>query len=263
VYNIQEVSIDEVWVEQPAPEKPPATIAQPTPTPPLEEIPKPSGTIPETVSANRIALTIGNSAYGTMPLDTAEHDAHVVAQALEAQGFYVIRANNLALPEMKATIDAFLGLLPGKELAIIYFSGYAAQRRGGNYLLPIGQNIRSEDHLLYEAVSINEMLPKISQAGSQAALVLLDACREIPNLWLFEKGLSAMSIPPGVAVAYNAALDTVAPFTEGRLSVFARHIQSVLQQGDLPVTQLLEQVKEDVTTETEGRQVPWFLYSEQ
>jgi uncharacterized caspase-like protein len=198
-----------------------------------------------------------------MRLATAEHDAQAVAQALEAQGFYVIRANNLALPEMETTVDAFLGLLPGKELAIMYFSGYAAQRRGENYLLPVGQNIRSEDHLLYEAVSINSMLSKISQAGSQATLVLLDACREIPNLWLFEKGLSAMSTPPGVAVSYNAAPDTVVPVAEGGLSVFARHIQSVLQQGDVSITQLLDRVKEGVTTETEGRQVPWFLYTVQ
>lgn len=261
VYNILEVSIDELRVEQPAPEKPPATIVEPSPTPTLSDTPKSSEIILETVSGSRVALTIGNSAYGKISLATAEHDAHAVAQELEALGFYVIRANNLTLPEMETTIDAFLGLLSGKELAVVYFSGYAAQRRGENYLLPVGRDIRSEDHLLYEAVSINDLLWKISQAGNQQTIMILDACREIPNLWLFEKGLSAMSVPPGVAVVYDSAPGTVSASIDGSLSVFTRQIQQVLQQGDIAIPQMLERVKEGVATETEGWQIPWFSYS--
>jgi hypothetical protein len=91
--------------------------------------------------------------------------------------------------------------------------------------------------------------------------VFLDACRENPDLWLFEKGLSAMFVPPGVAVIYSTAPGTVVPAANEDLSVFARHIQGVLQQGELSIQPMLETIKERVETETEGRQVPWFWYN--
>ncbi len=259
VYNALEVSIDNLRVEQPTPAQEPVQTAQP------EHVRQPDETLnvsldiqPETVSASRVALVIGNTAYNAAPLVTPLNDSHAIRRELENQGFYVLHATDLTLFEMKTAIASFLTMATGKEMVIFYFSGYAAQRRGENYLLPVGPGIRTEDHLLYEAVSLYELLMAMQQTGNQNLLVLLDACRENPGLWLFEKGLSAITPPPGIAVAYNASPGRVVPETEGELSLFTRHLLPVLRQGELPVSHILEQTAERVKTETDGRQAPWF-----
>lgn len=259
VYNVLEVSIDNLRVEQPAPALKPVHTVQP------EHVRQPDETLnvaldiqPETVSASRVALVIGNAAYNAAPLVTPLNDSHAIKRELEALGFYVLHATNLTLVEMKTAIASFLAMAPGKEMAIFYFSGYAAQRRGENFLLPAGPGIRTEDHLLYEAVSLHDVLVRMQQAGSRHPVVLLDACRENPGLWLFEKGLSAITPPPGISVAYNASPGRVVSETEGELSLFTRYLLPVLRQGELSVSQILEQAAERVKTETDGRQAPWF-----
>ena len=262
VYNVLEVSIDNLRVEQPAPEHKPIQTVHVEPVPqPEETVNVPLEIQPKTVSASRVALVIGNTAYSAAPLSAPLNDSRAIRQELENLGFYVLHANNLTLPEMKTAIASFLAMVPDKEMAIFYLSGYAAQRRGENYLLPVGPGIRSEDHLLYEAVSVYELFAEMQEAGSHKTVVLLEACRENPGLWLFEKGLSAMAPPPGIAVAHNASSGRVVPEVEGKLSLFTRHLLPVLRQSELSVSQILEQVAERVKNETDGRQIPWFSSS--
>lgn len=275
VYNIQEVAIDSLVVAQPAMPTPtpqpamptatpqPQTIQppeqEPTPQPVIEESLTPQAEIdPQTVRAAQVALVIGNAAYGSAALTTPVQDAQAMKAALEALGFYVLYGQNLSREAMQTAIRAFLALVPGRETAMVYFSGYAAQRRGINYLLPVGQTIRSEDRLLYEAIDLNGLMTALQQAGSPNTLIALDACRQHPNLWLFEKGLAPMSPPPGMTVAYSAAPDALAPRVAGEVSLFTRHLLSVLPNRDLSLTQRLQQVSEAVQRDTDGQQVPWF-----
>ena len=57
----------------------------------------------------RIALVIGNAAYGTRPISTALNDAGLVAEALRSIGFEVVEGADLNQPDLVKSYRDFLG----------------------------------------------------------------------------------------------------------------------------------------------------------
>jgi len=56
----------------------------------------------------RIALIIGNNAYGLAPLRNAVNDAHIMDRALKAAGFTTIERDNVTKAGMEEAIAEFL-----------------------------------------------------------------------------------------------------------------------------------------------------------
>src|SRR5258705_13826087 len=56
----------------------------------------------------RIALVVGNGAYAKSPLATAANDAGLIAQTLQAAGFDVIGARDLAGDPLRPTFRRFI-----------------------------------------------------------------------------------------------------------------------------------------------------------
>src|SRR5579872_668904 len=94
-----------------------------------------------TATERRLALVIGNASYQTKPLATAVNDAGLVAQTLQMAGFDVAGARDLGQDLLRKAISDFTEKVtstgPGATI-VVYFSGYALQSAGENYLIPIG-----------------------------------------------------------------------------------------------------------------------------
>jgi uncharacterized caspase-like protein len=129
--------------------------------------------------------------------------------------------------------------------------------RGENYLLPVGENIRSEGHILYKAIKVSEILNRMKESGNQANILILDACREVKGLWLFNKGLAAMNAPVGTVVAYATAPGMLAPDGTERNSVYTKHLLDAIQIQGIPIVQAFENVLNSVQQATDGQQTPW------
>ena len=90
----------------------------------------------------RIGLVIGNAAYQTGALATTANDAGLVAQTLQAAGFDVVGARDLAEESLRHAVRDFIenATAAGPDaVAFVYFAGYGVQLEGENYLVPIDE----------------------------------------------------------------------------------------------------------------------------
>src|SRR5437879_2043565 len=92
----------------------------------------------------RIALVVGNAAYAKSPLATAANDAGLIAQTLQAAGFDVIGARDLAADTLRRSFRDFVQKAeasgPG-TVAMVYLAGYGMQLAGENYFIPVDSTI--------------------------------------------------------------------------------------------------------------------------
>ncbi len=89
----------------------------------------------------RIALVIGNSAYGAVtPLDNPGPDAELIAASLRDTGFEVTLLTNAGQFDFSRAVSQF-----GRDLraagpdatGLFYYAGHGVQSFGQNYLLPV------------------------------------------------------------------------------------------------------------------------------
>src|SRR3974390_1806215 len=83
----------------------------------------------------RVALVVGDGAYAKSPLATAANDAGLIAQTLQAAGFDVIGARDLAPDTLRKSSRDFMQKAqadPANTVALIYLAGYGVQLSGEN-----------------------------------------------------------------------------------------------------------------------------------
>ena len=212
----------------------------------------------------RIALVVGNSAYGTVsPLDNPAHDARLVAETLETLGFDVTLLVDSSQIEMKRGIAHFGRALrdAGSEATgLFYYAGHGVQSFGSNYLLPVDVAVSDAADLDLVAVEAQSVLRQMYSARNKTNIVILDACRNNPfsDIPAFnDNGLAEMQAPTGTFLAYATApgavaldgLDGNSPFTQA----FAR----LMTTPGMPIEQMFKQVRVDVIEKTNGLQTPW------
>jgi len=212
------------------------------------------------LKSNRYALVIGNSSYPTAPLKNPINDAEDIAANLRQLDFKVILKRNADQRTMEDTIRDFGNLLRNGGVGIFYFAGHGIQVGGRNYLIPIDARIETESDVKYEAVDAGRVLGKMEDAGNRLNIVILDACRNNPFARAFrstQTGLARMDAPAGSLIAYATAPGEVAADGSGRNGLFTKYIIKYMMSPDLPIEQMLKRVRIDVSSETQGKQIPW------
>jgi uncharacterized caspase-like protein len=216
---------------------------------------KPSG------AERRLALVIGNGAYGSAPLRNPANDARSVAQALSGLGFEVVHQENLGLRAMARSIRDFGNKLKQNGgIGLFYYAGHGMQVKGRNYLIPVDADIQSEDEIAFNAVDANLVLEKMDAANNGLNVVILDACRNNPFARSFRsaaQGLAQMDAPSGTLIAFATAPGSVASDGEGSNGVYTKYLIEHMSVPGVPVEQLFKRVRIGVTRETRDRQVPW------
>ena len=212
----------------------------------------------------RVALVIGNSDYKVGPLQNPAHDAEDISGVLRTLGFIVqtkINANHI---EMEEAVDRFVQEIQNGDVALFYFSGHGIQVKGENYLIPLGDSIKSETDVRYKTVNAGLILGKMEESRNRANIVILDACRNNPFKGLFRSastGLSKMDAPKGTFIAYATSPDSVAADGSGRNSPYTKHLMEALKLKDIPIELAFKQVGKAVNKETGGQQTPWISSS--
>lgn len=212
----------------------------------------------------RLALVIGNSAYGTVSaLDNPVHDARLIAGALEGLGFQVSLITDASQIEMKRGIAQFGRALrqAGKEATgLFYYAGHGVQSFGANYLLPVDVALADAADLDLVAVEAQSVLRQMFSARNRTNIVILDACRNNPftDLPAFDgSGLAEMQAPTGTFLAYATEPGGVALDGAAGNSPFTSALAEGLRDPGQPIEQLFKQVRVRVLEETGGRQTPW------
>lgn len=209
----------------------------------------------------RIALVIGNSAYRKVaPLATPAHDAAVVAAMLKSAGFDSVETGlDLTRDGMSRAMLNFNEKSRDADVAVIYYAGHASYVEGSNFLIPVDATLARQQHALYEATSLKELM-SIVQSARKLGLVLLDACREYP-FFKSTKALSASCLarvepPANVIVSFAAKEGSVVVDGVGPNSSYARALIAHLAMPGVNIRTVFEQIRDDVLRATANVQEP-------
>ncbi|MBF0225566.1 MAG: caspase family protein [Desulfobacterales bacterium] len=221
-----------------------------------------SGGIPvgQTKTQKRVALVIGNSDYESSPLTNPKNDAADISSKLKQLGFDVILIINANKRTIYKAIDEFGVKLKIADIGLFFYAGHGMQINGANYIIPIGAYITNENDVELEGVDVRRILGRMEVAENDVNLIFLDACRDNPFKRSFRStaaGLAKMDAPKGTFIAFATSPDNVASDGNGRNSPFTKHLLANISQTNLPIENLLKEVRKGVLSDTNDMQMPW------
>ena len=206
----------------------------------------------------RTALVIGNSNYTSGPLKNPANDAVDMSNTLEKLGFNVILKTNATKREMGKAVEDF-------DVGLFYYAGHGVQVNGVNYLIPVGVKINEETDVEYEAIDAGRILATMRNAKSRINIVILDACRDNPYARSFRSATRGLAIianaPMGTIISYSTSPGDVALDGKGRNSPYTSSLLKYIKEPGLTIEQVFKHVRQQIDTETGGKQVPWELSS--
>jgi tetratricopeptide (TPR) repeat protein len=220
----------------------------------------------ETDPGVRVALVVGNSAYRAVPaLPNPERDADAVAKSFENLGFKtVIKVYNATNADFIAALKSFEEKAAQADWGVIYYAGHGFQLAGGNYLIPIDAQLRSDQDVQKEAVALERVLQATNKA-KKLRLVLLDACRDNPFEPRMKRtiathavttGLSSIEPKGGTLVAYATRDGHTAEDGDGDHSPFTQALLDNISKR-VEINMLFRQIRDEVLKLTRGRQDPF------
>lgn len=213
---------------------------------------------------DRWALVLGVSRYDSpqiAPLQNTLNDARTIASALNDMGFKVYYLENAARAEVEGAMDRIAREQPGAEVGVFYFAGHAVQLEGQNLVLPADIRPVSGEALRGSAVSVNELVARMSAIGTQSLVVILDACRNspLPGESASGTGLALVDAPANTIIAYATAPGAVAFDGAGANSPYTAALASALQGAEQDFRDVLRLVRARVRLATGGAQTPWYI----
>ena len=215
----------------------------------------------EATAESRIALVIGNGAYGADPLSDPPNDAQLIYETLGSLDFEVMRYINLNQQDMKKVIREFGKRIKNQKdsVGLFYYSGHGMQVGNVNYMIPVGVTIEDESDVSIYGVGVDEVLARMRFAGNSMNFVVLDACRDNPFEKSYKspaKGLSRMEAPKGTLIAFAAQPNKVAKQGPGKYSYFTEALAQEIVKPDISARDMLLNVRIAVNNKTAGKQVP-------
>jgi hypothetical protein len=122
----------------------------------------PAPTLQTAAPGRRVAVVMGNSAYGSVPsLTNPLNDASLIAHALTADGFDVTVADNLDREGMIDALKAFATKADAADWAVVYFAGHGIEMGGVNYLIPVDAKLLTDRDVELEAVPSGQVMHAI------------------------------------------------------------------------------------------------------
>lgn len=143
------------------------------------------------------ALVIGNAAYHHIPaVSTAGSDAREIARRLRTMGLAVTLVQDTEVASLAKAVDGFLKTLLAEEPAVLYYSGYAVQYQGENYLLPIGYEPGSTDPVEFSAYSLKRLERFVEGKRPRPGVIIVETAPLPPGLsrYFGEAGLALMDV---------------------------------------------------------------------
>ena len=212
----------------------------------------------------RVALVIGNNDYQyAKKLDNAVADAQAFRRELVARGFQVVYRENANRRTMNGAMDEFTGKLGTDAIGLVYYSGHGVQINGANYLVPTDLSAKTPSDFVNDAIDLEKLVSRVSQAQAKFSLAVIDACRDNP----FQgngrdiggsRGLVAPSgNASGMMVVYSAganqkALDRLSDADRNPNGLFTREFLKAMRIPGLTVQEAVNKIKTSVIAQAKG-----------
>ncbi len=209
----------------------------------------------------RIALVVGNAAYGYAPLGNPVNDARAMTKTLKQLGFEVIHLEDAKHRELQTAILEFGERLADGGTGLFYYAGHGIQVRGTNYLVPTDESITSEASVRFEAIALDAVLEQMGQPRpNRTNIVILDACRNNPFATRYGgsgAGLALVDAPTDFLVAYAASPGGVAIDGNGENGVYTGELLRAMTVPGLRIEDVFKRTRAAVSRQTGQAQIPW------
>jgi uncharacterized caspase-like protein len=210
----------------------------------------------------RVALVIGNSHYpdASAPLVAALRSARAIADQLQKSGFDVDVVENLDKDALQATVQAFYEKIEPGAVVVFFFSGYAIQAARQNFIIPLDALIWKESDVRREGLSIEAILAAFSEHGASTRVIVLDASRRNPferRFRAYSAGLGIIETPKNTIIISAASPGKVISDADPDNSIFVDQLLKQTNTPGVPVADVFNRAREDVSRATNGQQVPW------
>ncbi|MCF6199730.1 MAG: caspase family protein [Hyphomicrobiaceae bacterium] len=214
--------------------------------------------------AARYVLTIGINKYDNITsLQKAVGDAKAVGATMAQYGYTVIRILNPNRRQFNAGISRLVAKIKPGDTVVVHYSGHGVDISGQNYLLPADIplprfGVGSRDLVKNEAIRLQNLIERISNAGASARIVIVDACRNNPFAQGGTRGVGKKAglapidhAPAGTFIMYSAgvgqlALDRLGDNDREPTSVFTRIFLRHVGKKGQSIQALASQVRRDV-----------------
>ncbi len=219
-------------------------------------------------AAERVALVVGNGAYGALKpvLPNPANDAVAIAAVLDGLGFEVDVVTDASKETMEEALARLAVASRTAEVTLFYFAGHGLQDQGRNYLAPVDAALGDETDLRRSFVRLDDVLDDLASAGG-ARILLLDACRDndavdalraaVPSRSAgVSRGLARVPSVEGQLVAFATQADRVADDGAGANSPFTTALVTHLATPGVELRTSLTRVRVDVAKATNDAQVP-------
>jgi len=211
----------------------------------------------------RIALIIGNGAYPKGPIAHSLADGGLVAEALTSVGFEIVEGADVNSGDFRRLFGEFLARVNAAgpdTIAFIYYSGYAIQFEGDNYLIPVDAQLNRDSEIPIQGVRLFDLLRPLADTPAATKIVVLDAARGLPfqsEGGQIAPGLGAIEAAPNLLVAFSSAPGTIAPDGAGPYGAYATAIAEMVREPGLDIDTMFARIRLRTNEATEGAQTPW------
>ena len=211
----------------------------------------------------RVALVIGNAAYPKGPLRISLADGGLVAEALTSVGFEIVEGADVNQTDLRRLFRDFLAKVQAggpDTIAVIYYSGYALQFEGDNYLIPADARLDRDSDIPIEGVRLFDLMRPLADAPGVAKVVILDATRPLPfqiQGGRLSRGLGAIESAPGMLVAFSSAPGENAVDGQGPYGAYATAIAEMVREPGLDLDTMFARIRVRTNEATNGVQTPW------
>jgi len=209
--------------------------------------------------AQRKALVIGNSGYGSNVLSTSLNDAQLAADAFAAIDYEVTLHKDLDYPSFLRVIEDFKATLSTNDVAVFYYAGYTVQDSNRNYMMPyLGPKGKSPDE---HVISVDVVLEAISRA--YRSFMILES-RQIgkpfpKNLCSKDKGLAEIIyLRPNQGFAMADAPSSQLKAQGDKYSIFTYTLFEKITSGMIDFPELMQETTEAVQAYTKNSQKPYW-----
>ncbi|MDB5575049.1 MAG: hypothetical protein JWR80_225 [Bradyrhizobium sp.] len=216
-------------------------------------------------AAPRLALVIGNANYARLgQLSNPGRDARLMAEKLQQLGFDVTHSADRDLRGMTSDVEDFARKVRerGPEtVAVVYYAGHGVENESVNYLVPVNADIKKRTDIAPQSVSVKRIADRLSAAGNQLNILIVDACRDNPFPQSVAPsgtlGLVPMGAVYGVFIASSTGSGKIAFDGEDGHSPYTRALGEAMTAPGEKLEDVFKSVRRQVRLATGEAQIPW------
>jgi formylglycine-generating enzyme required for sulfatase activity len=222
---------------------------------------------PEAREPARHALLIANSKYLHLPnLSSPTLEVTALTEPLRKSRFEPTLSENVQHEPLLKKIepDFFAKLRPG-DTVLFFYSGYAIQVSGANYLVPTDFDPNDRRDISLRAQSLEGFAQQLDSRNVGLKILVLEASRQAAALMSVpEAGMGLtyfdMADSNNILVAFSGNINQfVQDPPPGGLGLFTRTIVDTIPQPGLDLLQFFATVQNEVTKSSKDGQRPYFV----